>query len=92
MILIKETTQFQSVKIFLNSKGRKSEKTIGSEGMESKLIGTVARCEICEPSAHWLGKYSPKAEICNGKLWLSQGLKSSGVSEKDKDLLDSAFQ
>jgi len=27
MILIKETTQFQSVKLFLNSKGRKSEKT-----------------------------------------------------------------
>lgn len=59
--------------------------------MENKLIGTVARCEICRPSHKWLGKYSPKAEIHNGKLWLSQGLKSSGMNEEDKDLLDMAI-
>jgi hypothetical protein len=67
-------------------------KRIGSEGMESRLIGTVARCKICNPSPNWLGKYSPKTEICNGKLWLSQGLKSSGLNEKDLDSLNSAFQ
>lgn len=45
----------------------------------------------CRPSHKWLGKYSPKAEIHNGKLWLSQGLKSSGMNEEDKDLLDMAI-
>jgi hypothetical protein len=64
---------------------------IGSEGMESKLIGSVATCEICSSSPDWLGKFSPKAEICKGKLWLSQGLKSSGLNEKDKNLLESVI-
>lgn len=56
---------------------------IGSNGMESKLIATVAKCKICNASPNWLGKHSPKLEISNGKFWLSQHLKSTGLNEED---------
>lgn len=60
------------------------ENEMGGSGLESKLIGTVARCENCHPSPKWLGLYSPEDKIKGGKMWLVQHLKSGGISYKDK--------
>lgn len=57
---------------------------MGSEGLESSLIGTVANCGLCRPSLNWLGNYSPKIEIKNSGLWLVQHLKNRGINEDDK--------
>lgn len=46
----------------------KEEERIGTKGLESRLIATVARCERCRPSENWLGKYSPVPEIRNSGL------------------------
>jgi hypothetical protein len=71
---------------FISIEGQK--KRMGKIGIESKLIGTVTCCKLCKPSDYWLGKFSPKAQIKNGKLWLSQHLVSIGLSDSDKrDLL-----
>ena len=32
--------------------------------------------KLCKPSDYWLGKFSTKTQIKNGKLWLSQHLNS----------------
>jgi hypothetical protein len=53
-------------------------------GLESALIGTLARCPLCQPSTNWLGRYSPKTEISNGKLWLIQHLNAKPIDEQDK--------
>ena len=47
------------------------KKRMGKSGIESRLIGQVASCEVCKPSDDWLGKFSTKPPIKNGKLWLS---------------------
>jgi hypothetical protein len=47
---------------------------MGKTGMESRLIGTVARCKLCSQSKNWLG----------GKLWLSQHLDSVGMTDSDQ--------
>ena len=57
---------------------------MGKTGLESALIGTFAHCPLCEASENWLGGYSPKTEISNGKLWLVQYLKADPINEKDK--------
>jgi hypothetical protein len=48
---------------------------------ESRLIGTVAGCPSCRPSAGWLGRYSPIERIRTGKMWLVQHLDSEGIDE-----------
>jgi hypothetical protein len=64
------------------------EKRMGKIGIESRLIGTVTSCKLCKPSNYWLGRFSTKPQIKNGKLWLSQHLESIGLSDSDKtDLL-----
>ena len=50
------------------------ENRMGKTGMESRLIGTVARCKLCSQSKNWLG----------GKLWLSQHLDSVGMTDSDQ--------
>jgi hypothetical protein len=40
-----------------------SVKRMGSEGMESRLIGTVSRCSKCAPSPAWLGLNSPRKPV-----------------------------
>jgi hypothetical protein len=57
---------------------------MGKTGIEGRLIGTVASCEVCKPSDDWLGKFSTKPQIRNGKLWLSQHLESIGLGDYDK--------
>jgi len=59
-------------------------KRMGTKGLESSLIGTVANCGLCRPSLNWLGNYSPKMEIKNSGLWLVQHLKNKGITEEDK--------
>ena len=48
------------------------------EELECALIGTIAHCGFCKPSAQWLGNFSPKAEIRQSGLWLVQHLGSAG--------------
>lgn len=57
---------------------------MGKTGLESTLIGTLARCPLCQPSKDWLGKHSPKPEISRGKLWLIQHLNAKQITEQDK--------
>ena len=60
---------------------------MGSKGLESSLIGTVASCKLCKPSDNWLGKHSPKKEIRESGLWLVQHLKANGINENDKETI-----
>lgn len=60
------------------------EKRMGITGMESRLIGTIASCKLCNQSKNWLGKYSPIRKIKGGKLWLSQHLDSVGITDSDQ--------
>jgi hypothetical protein len=64
--IIREKFSFRCI-AFDNCKAR-----IASQGMELKLIGTVARCNICKPSITWLSRFCPTKAISSGKLWLSQ--------------------
>jgi hypothetical protein len=63
---------------------------MGSQGMESRLIGTLANCGACVTSRGWLGRHSPNPRITEGKLWLVQHLTSSGIEEDDKRMIDAA--
>jgi hypothetical protein len=58
-------------------------KRMGKTGMESRLISTVASCTLCSQSTNWLGKYSPIPKIQGGKMWLSQHLDSTGLTDND---------
>jgi hypothetical protein len=60
------------------------QKRIGKEGLESRLIGTVANCNVCKPSEYWLGRFSTIERIRNGKLWLSQYLVAKDITDQDK--------
>lgn len=74
---------------FIPFGGQERRRIIGKEGLESRLIGTVAKCNVCKPSESWLGRYSPVPEIKNGKLWLSQYITSGmGLTEQDKQNID----
>lgn len=64
---------------------------MGSEGLEKSLIGTVASCKLCKPSAHWLGYYSPKKQIRESGLWLVQHLKAGEIDERDKETISDAI-
>jgi hypothetical protein len=44
------------------------QKRIGKEGLESRLIGTVAGCNLYKASENWLGTSSPIEAIRNGKI------------------------
>jgi hypothetical protein len=60
---------------------------MGSKGLESSLIGTLASCKSCRPSSEWLGNYSPVKKIQESGLWLVQHLKSNPINEKDKEII-----
>ena len=59
------------------------KKRIGSEGLESRLIGTLAKCQECKPSPSWLGNFSPKSQIRSSGLWVVQHLKSPELEDLD---------
>lgn len=60
------------------------ENEMGSDGLESRLIGTIAHCKCCHPSKEWLGLYSPIQKIYGGKMWLVQHLGCAGINHYDK--------
>jgi hypothetical protein len=62
---------------------------VGTLGIESRLIGT--RCMMCKPSDNWLGKFSPLPQIKSGKLWLSQHLTATRLTEQDKSEIEDAI-
>lgn len=65
------------------------DKRMGKKGLESSLIGTVARCKRCKASNNWLGNHSPKPEIKQSGLWLSQHLNALPIDENEKkDILN----
>lgn len=53
--------------------------------LEKRLIGTLARCEVCSPSESWLGRSSPKAKIRDGKLWQVRHLKADPLGAREKE-------
>jgi hypothetical protein len=65
---------------------------MGSKGLESSLIGTFAHCNLCKPSANWLGNYSPIEKIRESGLWLVQHLKAEPINEKDKEVILNAIR
>jgi len=64
---------------------------IGSQGIESSLIRTVANCHFCKASDNWLGKYSPIYKIRDKGLWLTQHLQCCGITEDDKKIILNAI-
>ncbi|MCM8829920.1 MAG: hypothetical protein NC824_02860 [Candidatus Omnitrophica bacterium] len=68
------------------------EERMGSKGLESSLIGTVANCELFKPSDNWLGKYSPKGQIRKSGLWLVQHLKNGPINENDREFILNAIK
>lgn len=68
------------------------ETRMGTKGLESFLIGTIAQCELCKPSPNWLGNHSPKKQIKEKGLWLVQHLKAEGIKEKGKETILDAIR
>ena len=65
---------------------------MGSRGLESSLIGTLASCKLCKPSPNWLGNYSPVKKIRESGLWLVQHLKSRPINEREKKIILNAIE
>ena len=51
--------------------------------LESKLISTISRCNKCEPSTNWLGKFSTKPKIVESGLWLVNELYKEPFSDSE---------
>ena len=49
--------------------------------LESKIILSISLCDECQPSAKWLGLWSPKEKIKNSGLWLENELYKDPMSE-----------
>ncbi|MCL4417807.1 MAG: hypothetical protein M1371_10250 [Actinobacteria bacterium] len=60
---------------------------MGSAGLESCLIGTIASCTYCKPSENWLGKYSPVDKIRESGLWQVQHLRASNITDEEMEFL-----
>ena len=82
--ILRETFSFRYVMI------EGQERRMGTKGLEAALIGTVAGCGLCRPSAGWLGNHSPKAKVAQSGLWLAQHLKASPIDENDRIAIEEA--
>lgn len=60
---------------------------MGTRGLESCLIGTIASCTYCRPSKNWLGKYSPVKKISDSGLWLTQHISSYPLDDSSGKIL-----
>jgi hypothetical protein len=60
--------------------------------LEASLIGTLGRCESCNPSKGWLGTWSPIEKIRESGLWLFQHLNHREMDEREKGLISKAVQ
>jgi hypothetical protein len=65
---------------------------MGKRGIESSLIGTIAQCLLCRPSARWLGNCSPDKRIRESGLWLVQHLKARPLDGTDKETISQAIR
>lgn len=65
---------------------------IGTKGLESSLIGTVARCELCKPSEDWFGNHSPVQKLRESGLWQVQHLSDEGIDDNDIDTISNAIE
>jgi len=63
------------------------DQRMGKKGLESRLIGTLSHCRLCDPSPKWLGRFSPKKAIKESGLWLIQHLNNEGIRKTDKVLI-----
>jgi len=83
--ILRENFSFRYIQI------ESQEQRMGRGGLESKLIGTVAGCKVCQASESWLGYYSPIAKIRNSGLWLVQHLAAPSITDSDTIVIDSAI-
>ena len=60
---------------------------MGTDGLEGRLIGTLARCSACAVSTGWLGRHSPDERIRTSGLWQVQHLQHEPVDDADLGLL-----
>lgn len=51
--------------------------------LEARLISTLSLCNQCQPSAHWLGSYSPKVKIRESGLWQVNELYKQSLAPED---------
>lgn len=51
--------------------------------LESRIISTLSFCEECQPSAGWLGQFSPKLKIRECGLWLVNELYGQPLSAEE---------
>ena len=40
--------------------------------LQKQIISLINNCKDCIPSEYWLGRFSPKPKIANGKLWMEK--------------------
>ena len=40
--------------------------------LQKQIIALINNCKDCVPSNYWLGRFSPKPKIANGKLWMEK--------------------
>ncbi len=59
--------------------------------MESKIISTIAACDVCKSSHTWLGNHSPKEKIKESGLWLVNELYKEPLSERELSELKKRF-
>lgn len=59
--------------------------------LEKRFVGTLARCGLCTPSGHWLGRSSPKRKIRERNLWQVQHLGATGISSEHKQRIMDAI-
>lgn len=64
----------------------------GGQGLESRIIGTLAQCELCQPSSKWLGNYSPVEKVRESGLWLSQHLRADPLDESAMELFSQGIK
>lgn len=84
--ILRENFSFRFIAINSNVK------RIGSKGLESAIIGTIAKCQLCKPTDQWLGKHSPVQKIRESGLWLVQHLKANPITEIDKEIILKAIK
>jgi hypothetical protein len=84
--IIRENFSFRFIEI------ENQSQRMGRQGLESRLIGTIAGCGGCRPSDGWLGCGSPKTKIRDSGLWLEHYLHATPISEDDKNMITDAVQ
>ena len=59
--------------------------------LETKMISTVAGCDICSSSETWLGRQSPTVKIRERGLWQVMGLDKEPLSDQELEGLTGQF-